>query len=284
MDSSPDRTKPSAAKESAAGKEFPETAFKTQTASPPFLSFVIPCYNGSNVIVRSLNELLRYLEQTPEVPGPHEVIVVDDGSSDGSADRVEKEFPTVRVIRHDANRGKGAAVRTGMLAARGRFRFFIDADLPYDLDALRTMLRYLDFKEYDVCVGSRVGTQTLDQVKRTTLRRIASGLYTSFVGRIVVTGVKDTQCGFKGFRADAADYLFRESKVDNFAFDVEILYLAFKNDMDIKKVPVHLIHDDYSTVSVWRHGPAMLVETFKLPWRYYTGRYRMRDVGQRESN
>lgn len=240
----------------------------------PTVSIVLPCYNGARYIEGSLRRLRGFLDAHGSVLGPHEVILVDDGSADGTAGLVEGGFPWVKVLRCDANRGKGAAVRAGMLAAKGAYRVFIDADLPYDLEVLPKMLDYLRVKEFDVCIGSR-SKEAGNALKRRPLRRLASGVYTFFISRLVVTGVRDTQCGVKGFRARAAEYLFSESTVDGFAFDVEILYLAFKNDMDIKRMPVLLVSDDNSTVSVIRHGLRMLWDVLMLPVRYYGHRYRM---------
>jgi dolichyl-phosphate beta-glucosyltransferase len=241
--------------------------------APPRVSIVTPCYNGSEYLEDSLRRLLDDLEARRASIGDFEVIFVDDGSTDGSAELVERAFPEIRVIRHPVNRGKGAAVRTGMLATKGRFSFFIDADIPYGLDALEVMLDKLDRKEFHVCIGTRSrGTSTALE-KRSLARRLASIAFTGFVSRIVVTGVRDTQCGFKGFQTPIAHLLFGMSRVDNFAFDVEVLYLAFKNDLDIKRVPVRLEHDDESSVSLLRHAPPMLLSIIQLPFRYHGGGY-----------
>jgi dolichyl-phosphate beta-glucosyltransferase len=135
------------------------------------------------------------------------------------------------------------------------------------------MLDYLDRKEFHICIGTRprrAGSQA-DPTGR--LRRFASWAFTEFVSRIVVTGIRDTQAGFKGFQREAARFLFGQSRVDNFAFDIEILYLAFKNDFDVKRVPVQLRHADHSSVSLLRHAPPMLLETLRLPFRFHLGRY-----------
>jgi dolichyl-phosphate beta-glucosyltransferase len=135
------------------------------------------------------------------------------------------------------------------------------------------MLDYLDRKEFDVVVGTR-NPSTTDLSSRPLARRVASGIYTAIVSRIVVTGVHDTQCGVKGFRAAAAESLFGDLQTTGFAFDVEILYRAFKADMDIKRVPVHLLASEGSTVSLLRHGPAMFWTVVALPFRYHFNRLR----------
>jgi dolichyl-phosphate beta-glucosyltransferase len=237
---------------------------------PVQLSFVIPAYRSAPFIEDSLTRLDRWLADSPWQP--YEVIVVEDGSNDSTPQRLQARFPSVRLIQHEHNRGKGAAVRTGMLAARGRYRFFIDADVPYDLAAVGDMMRYLEIKEFDVAIGHRNIENVRQAEGRPTLvRRAASRLFTELVSRIVVTGVRDTQCGFKGFRAQAAETLFRDSTIDGFAFDVEVLYYAFKRDLDVKRVPVRLISSDHSTVSLARHGLPMLWDVVTIPFRYHFG-------------
>ena len=239
----------------------------------PRVSIVMPCHNGVPYLQQSIPRLIRHLDARQASIGECELIFVDDGSTDGSAEIVEQAFPQVRVLRHAANRGKGAAVRTGMLSAKGRFSVVIDADMPYDLDALETMLDYLDRKEFHLCIGTRSRGTSSTLEKRSLARKLASIVFTAFVSRIVVTGVRDTQCGFKGFRTDIAKHLFQQSRVDNFAFDVEVLYLAFKNDLDIKRLPVRLECDDDSSVSLLRHALPMLISILQLPFRYHRGGY-----------
>ena len=243
----------------------------------PGLSLVLPCYNGERYIVEALGRLLQFLDEHAGVLPTWEILLVDDGSADGTTDIVERRFPSVRVLRNPRNRGKGAVVRQGMLAARGDFRIFIDADMPFELSAVLTMLRYLDLKEFDVCIGTRLLSNVNAVVKRTWLRKASSWIFTAIISRLVVTGCRDTQCGMKGFRSDAAEYLFGQSVITGFAFDVEVLYLSYKNDFDIKRIPVTLIADDHSTVSVTRTAIPMLLSVLSIPFRWYTGGYRLRD-------
>lgn len=234
------------------------------------VSIVIPCYNGARTIGRTLDILGEYCERS--IRGA-EIIVVDDGSTDDTRAIVANDYPSVRLHSLERNQGKGQAVREGMLMARGDIRLFMDADAPFDLTVLDKFIEYLGKKEFDVVIGSRTHGNYETYMKRSLTRRVASALMTLFVSRIVLTGSRDTQCGLKGFRAEIAEYLFRESVVKGFAFDTEILYLSFKNDFDVKRIPVSLIRDDYSTVSVFKHGSRMLFDVFATVFRYYTGRY-----------
>ena len=234
------------------------------------VSIVIPCYNGAGVIGRTLEILRDYCDQ--HMPDT-EILVVDDGSTDETARIVTVDFPSVRLVSLPRNSGKGHAVRTGMLAATGKLRLFMDADAPFDLSVIQTFVEYLGSKNFDVVIGSRTHGNYEQHTKRSLTRRLASGLMTVFISRVVLTGSRDTQCGLKGFRSEIAEYLFRESVVDGFAFDAEILYLSFKNDFDVKRIPVSLVRDDYSTVSVFRHGSRMLFDVFATVLRYYRGKY-----------
>ncbi len=239
------------------------------------VSIVIPCYNAAPTLRGALDKLQAHLASKADRFGAVEIIVVDDGSKDETAEIVTREYPSVALIRHERNRGKGAAVRTGMLAAKGACRFFTDADMPFDLAALETMLSYVRDRGLDICIGTRNRVQLKPHTKRTWLRRVGSVVFTAFVSRVVVTGVRDTQCGLKCFRADTAEYLFHSSRVDDFAFDVEILYLAFKNDLDVKRVPVVLMSEDYSSISVLRHGLRMMASVAMVLVRYHLGHYPM---------
>ncbi|HEV2105728.1 MAG TPA: glycosyltransferase [Candidatus Eisenbacteria bacterium] len=245
------------------------------TAAAPRLSLVLPCYNGGAYVATSLRALHAWLADHAAATGPAEVILVDDGSRDDTVAAAAATGLPVRIERQDRNRGKGAAVRRGMRVATGTFRVFMDADLPFDLGDLERVLHYLDFKEFDVVVGSRAVRGHSYAVARPAERRLASRVFSELVGRLVVTGVRDTQCGLKGFRAPIADYLFRESRVDRFAFDVELLYLAFKNGFDVKSIPVHMVAELPSTLQVARDGLPMLLEVLRLPLRFHTGGYRL---------
>jgi glycosyltransferase involved in cell wall biosynthesis len=237
--------------------------------APP-LSIILPAYNAAGFL-RSSIAVLR--EHRPRWP-TSEVLVVDDGSADDTA-AVAAEFASegVRCLRLPRNRGKGGAVRAGMLEAKGAFRIFMDADIPYDLKAVDVMLRYLDVKEFDVVIGARNLPGSHFVVRLSAPRRVASFVFTAFVSRLAVTGVADTQCGLKGFRAAAAERLFGLSVLDGFIFDVEVLYLAYKLNLDVKRIAVQQVRNEPSTISLPWHSVKMLKDLLGIPLRYYSGGY-----------
>ena len=192
---------------------------------PPALSLVIPAYNEEKRLPVSLARIADWLgSRSPASPA--EVIIVDDGSSDRTAAVAEKTAAGLglpfRVIRLPRNLGKGAAVRAGVLEARGNHVLVTDADLSTPIEEVDKLLA----AGAPVAIGSRGVDATLVK-QRQSLFRVASGkLFNGLVQLLVVSGIRDTQCGFKLFRADAAQEVFTRATVDRFAFDVEALLLA----------------------------------------------------------
>jgi dolichyl-phosphate beta-glucosyltransferase len=236
----------------------------------PKLSLVIPSYNGADLLQANLPGVLAYLD---ELGISYEVLVVDDGSPDGGAtERVAGQF-NCRYLANPRNMGKGAAVRLGMLEAKGDFRIFTDADIPYEYDAIMDFLYYLDHKEFHMVIGDRTlpGSKYFGDVPYA--RGIGSKLYRFIVGRFVVSGVFDTQCGIKGFRAEVAQDLFGVSRLNRFAIDVELIYIAMKRNYDIKRLPVKLHSWGFSQVRAIRDGLNMLLDLIQILVNYYSGKY-----------
>ena len=241
-------------------------------SAPIYLSVVVPSYKSAGILERNLPVLLAYLNQQDY---SWEVIVVDDGSNDQGATKEVCLSLGCIFCGNEKNQGKGAAVRTGMKAARGLFRIFTDADIPYELDAIATMLRYLDFKEFQLVIGDRnlKGSTYLEEISG--LRKFTSVFFTRFVGTIVTANFFDTQCGLKGFRGDVADYIFRHARLNGFAFDVELLYIALKQNFEIKRIPVRLMSNkEKSTVRVVKHGITMFFDLFKIKINNVRGYYK----------
>lgn len=237
------------------------------------LSLILPSYRSAESLRGRVPGLVRHLDG---LGVPFEIVVVDDGSGDGGLTAAAAAAVGARCVELPENRGKGAAVRAGMLAARGAFRIFTDADVPYRHDTIDRMLWYLDDREFHVVVGDRTLEGSSYYAKVSPLRNVASHLFSGFLGRFTVGGWYDTQCGIKGFRAAVAEDLFGVARVDRFAFDVELLYVALKRNYDIKRIPVTLECNETSSVRVLRDGVAMARDVGRIRLNQLRGRYRPR--------
>lgn len=239
------------------------------------LSVIIPSYKGAEVLRKNVPELIAYLRQKNI---SSEIIIVDDGSGDnGLTEKVAREMGCL-FFANPQNMGKGAAVRNGMLKARGDFRIFTDVDIPFQLDAFDRFLKYLDDKEFDLVIGDRTlpGSSYFTEIP--AIRKFGSNVFSFIVGRFVAGGHFDTQCGMKGFRAAAAEDIFSVSRINGFAFDVELLYISLKRNYDIKRLPVVLRCQEGSSVSVLRHGFGMLIDLNKIKWNQVRGKYKKQKV------
>jgi glycosyltransferase involved in cell wall biosynthesis len=249
------------------------------------LSLVIPAYDEAQRLTATLERVARFLEEPPRAPV--EAVLVDDGSNDSTLEifrRFASGRSDVRVVAN-AHRGKAFAVRAGMLAAKGSIVFFSDADLSTPLDESRRLLRALD-RGVAVAIGSREGTGA---------RRVDEPLHRHLMGRgfnfgvqfLLVPGIRDTQCGFKMFRADAARAIFtrlRRYGADApvvqgamvTAFDVEVLFLARKLGFTIAEVPVFWKHAHGSKVRPVVDSLRMARDVFLVRWNDWRGAYSIR--------
>jgi glycosyltransferase involved in cell wall biosynthesis len=232
----------------------------------PHLSVVIPAYNESGRLLDTLQRCSAWLETC--VPS-WEIIVVDDGSQDdtraiasGIADRDSR----VRLIAAPHG-GKGAAVRRGMLAARGRWCFFADADLSMELDQLPRFFA----AEGDVIIASREAPGAR-RIGEPWSRHAIGRLFNLIVRAIAVPGIQDTQCGYKLFSAQAVQQLFPSARLNGFAFDVELLYLARRAGLRIREVPIHWRHRPGSRVRL-RTGLVAFLQILEIRWNDLLGRY-----------
>jgi dolichyl-phosphate beta-glucosyltransferase len=232
---------------------------------PPF-SLVIPAFNEAERIAKTLRDALAYLEMTSP---KSELIVVNDGSTDATADIVREVFAapaaiTARLLEHSPNRGKGAAVRQGLLAATTPIGLFSDADLSTPIDEAPKLIDPIAAGELDVAFGSRALDRSLIG-RRQPWRREQGGRVFNLIVRIA-TGLPfwDTQCGFKAFRLEVFRPLLLEAKTEGFGFDVELLYLARKANLRMKEIPVRWNHYEGSKVNVARDSVRMLREVAAL--------------------
>jgi dolichyl-phosphate beta-glucosyltransferase len=225
----------------------------------PGWSVIIPAYNEAARLPSYLKETQAYFEGRDE---SYEVIVVDDGSEDGTADRVREVAagrPGVTVHALGRNRGKGHAVRAGMALAAGRLRLMADADGATPIAELARLEAAIGAGA-DIAVGSRV-LRDRSVTRQVRLHRKLSGhVFNFLVRRLGIASVVDTQCGFKLFRAAAAEAIFPHVATDGFGFDVELLMLAERRGFRIAEVPINWADQPGSKVGVLREGPRMIYE------------------------
>lgn len=236
----------------------------------PHLSIIIPAYRSSEVLEKNLPYLMNWVKGNGKVT---EVIIVDDGSGDNGGTKRVADLNGAIYLGYDVNRGKGGAVRFGMQHAKGSICVFTDSDIPFDTKGIELILHYLEELEYHLAIGDR-GLAESDYFGRISgKRRFGSGFFTFLVGRFVTTGFSDTQCGLKGFKREVAKDLFSVSRINGFAFDVELVYIALKRNYDIKKIPVILRSLDGNSVSVLRHGWKMVFDLFRIKINHMKGYY-----------
>jgi glycosyltransferase involved in cell wall biosynthesis len=232
----------------------------------PAFSLVIPAFNEADRIGQSLREALSYLQaESPE----SELIVVNDGSSDATSQIVREVFAgeakvATRLIEHFPNRGKGAAVRDGLLAATRPIGLFSDADLSTPIDEAPKLVAPIAAGELDVAFGSRALDRKLIG-HRQPWRREQGGRVFNLIVRLA-TGLPfwDTQCGFKAFRLDAFRPILEQASTDGFGFDVELLYRARKANLRMREIPVRWNHFEGSKVNVLRDSVRMVREVIAL--------------------
>jgi glycosyltransferase involved in cell wall biosynthesis len=211
------------------------------------LSIVVPAYNEEHRLPPTLDHLHRFLRT---MPLRYEIVVVDDGSKDDTCGVVERcGLPNVRLVRQVPNKGKGAAVRLGMLSAKGQIRVMCDADGSMPPEQLPKLLAPIIDCKASISIGSRYADGAKTDVKQPFYRVLWSRLANRVIQRSLVPGVRDTQCGFKAFTAEAAQDLFRVARIDGWAFDLEVLALAKRRDFQIAEVGVEWKDDKRSRVS-----------------------------------
>jgi len=219
------------------------------------LSIVIPAFNEEAAIGDTVADVQKHFR-------PDELIVVSDGSTDRTGEIAARLG--ARVIRLETNRGKGAAVRQGVLESRGDVVAFIDADMPYRPDNLSRAIELVRTNAADLAIGARDLPQSESDPSYPTHRKIAGRTLSFLIRLFLMRDISDTQCGLKAFRGDVARELFAVSRVDGFGFDFEVLFIAQRRRLRIARVPVNLSHRHASRVRLIRDSLLMLRDLVRV--------------------
>jgi glycosyltransferase involved in cell wall biosynthesis len=248
-----------------------EGAARAMSAPAPELSIIIPSYNEELRLPASLEHIRAFL---PTLGAETEILVVDDGSNDRTAEVAEsfrKTLPNLRVISNGVNRGKGFSVRHGMQEARGRNVLFTDADLSAPIEEAPKLLDAL--VTYDVAIGSRALDRKLITVHESPFREFAGIIFNAIVRAILRLPFVDTQCGFKAFRRERCQILFEQQRIERFGFDPELLYLARHHGLRTIEIPVRWGHSPATKVNMFRDSIHMFLDVFTIRWNSIRGRY-----------
>ncbi len=232
------------------------------------ISVVVPAYNEENRLGDTLPVMYDYLqERFPQF----ELIVVDDGSTDRTPSIVQEfaqQHPEVRLLSYQPNRGKGYAVRTGVLHSRGEWVLFSDADLATPIEELPNLAARLR-EGYDIAIASRAVRGAKLVVRQPWYRELAGRSFNLMVQLLAVPGIHDTQCGFKLFRQEAAREIFSRCEENGFSFDIEVLHVALRLGYRIAEVPVHWMHREGSKVRLLRDAVRMFVALLRISRRHH---------------
>jgi len=239
-----------------------EHVLRAGRPSPPGdvrLSVVVPAYREGDRIAAAVKAIRAELQ---DLDGGLEIVVVDDGSRDDTA-AAARDSGADQVITLPGNRGKGAAVRAGVLAANGRTVAFTDADLAYGPDQLICFLETIE-SGWDVAVGSRKHEGATALVRARRLREIGGRVINLFTHVVLLGNYRDTQCGLKAFRADVASELFDRARIDGFAFDIELFVMVERNGLALTEVPVAVRNTRASTVRVVRDAARLMRDVLRI--------------------
>lgn len=230
------------------------------------LSVIIPAYNEEQRIGDSLEQIVRYLRVQPY---ESEVIVVSDGSCDRTVEITREKLKNFRhkVVEMVINKGKGNAVRWGMLKGEGRYLLFTDADLSTPIEEVDGFMKYLD-EGFDAVIGSRSVPSSRVELHQNILREEMGKGFNLLARLFAFRGIHDSQCGFKCFKREAAKFLFENQKIEGFGFDAEILYLAQKKGYRILEAGVTWRNSPKSRVSIWRDPFMMFFDLVRIRWMH----------------
>lgn len=243
----------------------------TVAAIPPKVSIVVPAFNEAGRIGETLRRVETFIKR---MPWSAEVIVVDDGSRDETCNMVnELKFPGLRLLQNGTNRGKGFAVKSGVLAASGEYVMFSDADLSAPIDELEKLLSAAEQHQADVVIGSRAVDRSLIEKHQSRGREVGGMIFNVMVRIILSLRIHDTQCGFKLFKRARIEPVFKKMTIDGFGFDPELLFLATRARLKILEIPVRWSHAEGSKIRFMRDSVRMFSDLLLIRWNQITGRY-----------
>jgi dolichyl-phosphate beta-glucosyltransferase len=238
----------------------------------PTVTIVIPAYNESTRLGRTLDRILNFVHRRT---WQAEIIVVDDGSSDRTAELVQayaQRNPSVRLLSNPGNRGKGYSVRNGILHANGEFILFTDADLSSPIEEAPKLFQALE-NGFDIAIGSRWVRPELQTQRQSVTRQILGRVFNGFLRLFLGLNFNDTQCGFKALRQNSAKAVFPLQTIEGWGFDPEVLFLAQKMGFTIAEVPVLWAHDDGTRIHPFADGARMIADMVRIRWYDLTGKY-----------
>ena len=256
-------TRSETAKNAAKAAVWPRGTSLPQPADHDF-SLVIPAFNEEQRLPWTLAELRRFLDSW-EID--YRVLVADDGGTDSTPTLAKGMGPRFSTVSLPQNRGKGAALRNAMLRATGKVVAFTDADLPFELQSLRQAYDLVHNAHCEVVFGARDLAQSTHRARRKLSRTLATWLFREVVKRLVSREITDTQCGLKAFSLRAAREVFSRLTLDGFSFDAEVVFLTQRLGLSFQRIPVNLVREYGSTLSLWRHTMPMLCDIVALWWR-----------------
>ena len=250
----------------------------------PTLSIIIPAYEELGRLGGSVRKILSYIDSEKLNA---ELIIVDDGSKDDTAERGRlacADFPHIptKIIRYEENRGKGFAVKTGLLAAEGEVALFSDADLSTPIEELPKLVQPIIDGEFDVTFGSRALDRTLIGTHQPWRREQGGKVFNFIVRKLTGLPFWDTQCGFKAFNKKKFRPLLDLMTIDRFGFDVEFLFVANLHGLKLKEIPVRWDHDERTKVSVIRDSQRMFNEVRLIRKNAKSGKYDLAAISEHE--
>ena len=247
----------------------------------PSVSLIIPTYQADSFIVQSLERLAGYIQYAPCI---QEILLIDDGSQDRTPELINHDLAThpnlgIKFTPLNQNTGKGGAIKKGIQVASGNILIFTDCDLPYAFSDINTLINTLKNEQTDVAIGSRMHPDSIYHIRSHNLsyiyiRHTSGRLFNYFINFLTRLHMADTQAGLKGFTQKAAKLCFNKMTVSGFAFDIDLLVCAQKNNLSIKTVPLNFNYDsEMSTVSFLKHAILMTLSILHIVFKKLTGHY-----------